>query len=100
MSNGRCLPSCSKAKSYIASTGSPAHHGIVLTADTLINDIGIYGQPDILDIHDRIVPLFCETNAMSRFRLARHHMPAMLKRNGRRWYLSLVNPASPHALSV
>ena len=49
-------------------------------ADILINNVGIYGTGDFLDLPDAEWTRYFETNVMSGVRLTRGYLPGMLKR--------------------
>jgi NAD(P)-dependent dehydrogenase (short-subunit alcohol dehydrogenase family) len=53
----------------------------VPTADSLVNNAGIYGPEPFFDITDETWERFFQTNVMSGVRLARHYMSGMLERN-------------------
>ena len=58
-------------------------------ADILVNNVGIFGPQEFLDIPDSEWTRFFEVNVMSGVRLSRAYLPAMLARNwGRIVFLS------------
>jgi len=57
--------------------------------DILVNNIGIFGPKDFLDIEDADWQSFFDTNVMSAVRLSRHYLPGMIERGwGRLLFVS------------
>lgn len=63
------------------SAGSAFFVKQILTADVLVNNLGIFELKPFLEIPDEDWHRFFEVNVLSGVRLTRHYLPGMLKKN-------------------
>lgn len=83
---GDFLPVCADVASQ---EGAARAHELVPEADVLVNNLGVYGARDALDIDDDEWRRYFEVNVLAAARLTRMYLPRMIERGwGRIQYIA------------